>query len=74
MGRLKLRGSSQDPQRLGELLAKAKENLASDAEENELVQLLTAARRISDQNARTVAELRAHDTPKKSTKVQAKRS
>ena len=73
MGRLKLRGSSFDPQRLGDLLAKAKAGLTSDAEENELVQLLTAAKRLSDQNARTVAEIRACDTPKKS-KSQAKSS
>jgi hypothetical protein len=73
MGRLKLRGSSQDPQRLGELLAKAKQGIASEAEENELLQLLSAARRLSDSNARTVAEIRASDTPKKS-KNQAKSS
>lgn len=71
MGRLKLRGSSFDPQRLGDLLAKAKAGLASDAEENELLQLLSAARRLSDQNAKTVAEIRASDTPKK-PKNQAK--
>lgn len=65
MGRLKLRGSSFDPQRLGELLAKAKGGLATDAEENELVRLLTVARRLSDQNARAVAEIRSADTPKK---------
>ena len=65
MGRIKLRGASNDPQRLGDLLAKAKEGLASEAEENELLRLLTAARRLSDQNARTIAEVRASDTPKK---------
>ncbi|HUS34432.1 MAG TPA: hypothetical protein VM680_03675 [Verrucomicrobiae bacterium] len=65
MGRLKLRGSSFDPQRLGDLLAKAKAGLASDAEETELLRLLGAARRLSDQNAKTVAEIRASDTPKK---------
>jgi hypothetical protein len=73
MGRLKLRGSSHDPQRLGDLLAKAKAGLASDAEENELLQLLNAARKLSDQNARTIAEVRASDTPKK-PKNQAKSS
>jgi hypothetical protein len=73
MGRLKLRGSSNDPQRLGDLLAKAKAGLASDAEENELIQLLSAARRLSDQNARSIAELRATDTPSK-PKNQAKSS
>lgn len=73
MGRLKMRGSSFDPQRLGDLLAKAKAGLTSDSEENELLQLLTAARRLSDQNAKTVAELRASDTPKK-PKIQAKSS
>jgi hypothetical protein len=71
MGRLKLRGSSFDPQRLGDLLAKAKAGLASEAEEAELLRLLGAARRLSDQNAKTVAELRASDTPKK-PKNQAK--
>ena len=65
MGRIKLRGSTNDPQRLGDLLAKAKEGLASEAEENELLRLLTAARRLSDQNARTIADIRASDTPKK---------
>jgi hypothetical protein len=65
MGRLKMRGSSFDPQRLGELLAKAKAGLTSEAEETELLQLLTAARRLSDQNTKTVAEIRASDTPKK---------
>ena len=73
MGRIKLRGSSHDPQRLGDLLAKAKQGLASDAEENELLQLLGAARRLSEQNARTIAEIRASDTPKK-PKNQAKSS
>jgi hypothetical protein len=71
MGRLKLRGSSFDPQRLGDLLAKAKAGIASETEENELVRLLSAARRLSDQNAKTVADLRASDTPKK-PKNQAK--
>jgi hypothetical protein len=66
MGRIKLRGSSNDPQRLGNLLAKAKQGLATEAEENELMQLLTSARRLSDQNARSIAETRASDTPKKS--------
>jgi hypothetical protein len=66
MGRIKLRGSSNDPQRLGDLLAKAKQGLATDAEESELLRLLSAARRLSDQNARTIAEVRASDTPKKS--------
>jgi len=65
MGRLKLRGSSYDPQRLGELLAKAKAEVASDAEEEELVQLLTTARHLSEQNARAIAEVRASDTPRK---------
>jgi hypothetical protein len=65
MGRIKLRGSSNDPQRLGDLLAKAKQGIASDAEERELLELLTAARRLSEQNARTIAEVRASDTPKK---------
>ena len=73
MGRIKLRGTSNDPQRLGDLLAKAKQGLASEAEENELMQLLTAARRLSDQNARAVAETCASDTPKK-PKNQAKSS
>jgi hypothetical protein len=73
MGRIKLRGSSNDPQRLGDLLAKAKQGTASEAEESELLRLLTAARRLSDQNARAVAETRASDTPKKS-KNQAKSS
>jgi hypothetical protein len=65
MGRLKLRGSSYDPQRLGELLAKAKAEVASDEEEEELVQLLTTARHLSEQNARAIAEVRASDTPRK---------
>jgi hypothetical protein len=73
MGRIKLRGASNEPQRLGDLLAKAKEGLATEAEENELLRLLTAARRLSDQNARTIAEVRASDTPKK-PKNQAKSS
>jgi hypothetical protein len=73
MGRVKMRGSSHDSQRLGDLLAKAKAGLASEAEENELIQLLTAARKLSDQNARTIAEIRAADTPKK-PKNQAKSS
>ena len=73
MGRLKLRGSSHDPQRLGDLLAKAKAGVASEAEENELVRLLTIARKLSEQNARTIAEVRATDTPKK-PKNQAKSS
>jgi hypothetical protein len=73
MGRIKLRGSSHDPQRLGDLLSRAKQGLASEAEENELLQLLAAARRLSEQNARAIAETRAADTPKKS-KNQAKSS
>jgi hypothetical protein len=73
MGRVKMRGSSHDPQRLGDLLAKAKAGRASESEENELIQLLTAARKLSDQNARTIAEVRASDTPKK-PKDQAKSS
>jgi hypothetical protein len=64
MGRIKLRGSSFDPQRLGDLLARAKQGLASEAEETELLQLLNAARKLSDQNARTMAEIRKSDTPK----------
>jgi hypothetical protein len=65
MGRIKLRGATNDPQRLGDLLAKAKEGIASEAEENDLLRLLTSARRLSDQNARTIADIRASDTPKK---------
>jgi hypothetical protein len=65
MGRIKLRGSAHDPQRLGDLLAKAKQGFASEAEENELLQLLGSARRLSEQNARAIAETRASDTPKK---------
>jgi hypothetical protein len=73
MGRIKLRGSSFDPQRLGDLLAKAKQGIASEAEESELVQLLNAARRLSDLNARAIAEVRKSDTPKK-PKTHAKSS
>ena len=65
MGRIKLRGSSFDPQRLGDLLARAKQGFASEAEENELLQLLNAARKLSDGNARSIADVRAADTPKK---------
>lgn len=73
MGRLKLRGSSYDPQRLGDLLSKAKAGLASDAEENELLRSLVAARKLSESNARSIAETRESDTPKKK-KNQAKSS
>jgi hypothetical protein len=78
MGPLKLRRfAASEQQRLGFLLAKAKENVASESEEIELVQLLKEAQQVSDWNARLIIELRGSEPSKKnpgSAKRQAKSS
>jgi hypothetical protein len=64
MGLLKLRRYVEsDTQRLGFLLAKVKESVASNAEEDELLNLLKQAQRISEANARLLAEARGVQLP-----------
>ena len=59
MSRLKLRRfQAAEPQRLGFLLARAKNELCSEAEDAELLALLGRARRISLENLRRLAEVR----------------
>ena len=59
MGRLKLRRfESAEQQRLGELLARAKNGLSTEAEDAELYSLLNRARRVSADNTRRLSELR----------------
>jgi hypothetical protein len=78
MGLLKLRRIAEsDMQRLGVLLAKAKESVATRDEEDELLKLLKEAQRVSEANARTLAELRGIDLPPRPDlrgKTQAKSS
>jgi hypothetical protein len=62
MGALRLRRfETADQQRLGFLLARLKSGAASREEEGELFELLTKARRVSDLNARTLAEMRENN-------------
>jgi len=59
MGALRLRRfDTADQQRLGFLLGRLKGGAATTSEEAELFDLLTKARKVSDLNARTVAEMR----------------
>ena len=59
MGALRLRRfATDDQQRLGFLLARLKNGLASASEEAELFDLLTKARKVSDGNARALAGIR----------------
>jgi hypothetical protein len=61
MGRLKLRSASADSQRLGELIARAKQGIVSEREEIELNQLLKKATAVSRANVRTLEELRGEE-------------
>jgi hypothetical protein len=62
MGALRLRRfTTVDQQRLGLLLARLKGGQTSGEEETELFDLLTKARRVSDGNARTLAEMRGQE-------------
>jgi hypothetical protein len=64
MGLLKLRRyAERDMQRLGQLLAKVKESVASESEQEEVLNLLKSAQRVSDSNARLLAELRDVELP-----------
>ena len=68
MGQLKLRSfSSADANRLGDLLARAKQGLASGPEESELLKLLMCAEEVSRTNARTIARLREKPLQAKSS-------
>lgn len=64
MGLLKLRRyAERDMQRLGLLLSKVKESVASESEQEEVLNLLKSAQRVSDTNARLLADLRDVDLP-----------
>jgi hypothetical protein len=64
MGPLKLRRYAEsNMQRLGILLARVKEGIASASEEEELHHLLKEAQRVSDANARLLADLRGVELP-----------
>ena len=59
MGALRLRRfATADQLRFGFLLGRLTGGAATTSEEAELFELLTKARRVSDLNARTVAEMR----------------
>lgn len=77
MGVLRLRRfAATEQQRLGVLLTRVKDGVASETEEEELSRLLLQAKGVSDSNARTVANLRGVKlkSPPNQGKVHAKTS